>query len=120
MSKKHLFTLLCIIFLSTAIINVLGCSKEEELRQVTEKVPSTEGEIETETVESIKEELQEVKEMTPLIEAKGESTTQAESETTGGYPTAGKAIYDSNCAVGHGGDGNSPLVAAGMAVPNFA
>ena len=90
--------------------------------------------IETEIVEPIKvepmkeepmkEELQEIKKETPLIEAKVESTTQSESETssetTGGDPTAGKAIYDSNCAVCHGGDGNSPLAAAGLAVPSFA
>ncbi len=37
-----------------------------------------------------------------------------------GDPKAGQAIYDANCAICHGADGNSPLAAAGMAVPNFA
>ena len=41
MSKKHLLALFCIIFIGTVVINVLGCSKEEESRQVTEKAPST-------------------------------------------------------------------------------
>ncbi len=37
-----------------------------------------------------------------------------------GDAAAGKAIFDANCAVCHGGDGHSPLAAAGMAVPSFA
>jgi mono/diheme cytochrome c family protein len=35
-----------------------------------------------------------------------------------GDPNAGQAIYDVNCAVCHGADGNSPMAALG--VPSFA
>jgi mono/diheme cytochrome c family protein len=38
----------------------------------------------------------------------------------GGDAAAGKAVYEANCAACHGADGNSPMAAAGMAVPNFA
>ncbi len=38
----------------------------------------------------------------------------------GGDAAAGKAVFDANCAICHGADGNSPLAAAGMAVPSFA
>ena len=38
----------------------------------------------------------------------------------GGDAAAGKAIYEANCAACHGADGNSPMAAAGMAVPSFA
>ena len=37
-----------------------------------------------------------------------------------GDAAAGQAVYDVNCSICHGPDGNSPLAAAGMAVPNFA
>jgi cytochrome c6 len=38
----------------------------------------------------------------------------------GGDAAAGKAVYEANCASCHGADGNSPMAAAGMAVPSFA
>lgn len=43
-----------------------------------------------------------------------------ESLAEHGDPTAGKPIYEANCGICHGLDGNSPLAAAGMKVPNFA